>query len=239
MKYYEIEIEENKKVRGFLHHKDSQELVLVFHGFTGNKYDHHGMLRRFSETICRCGYNVFRFDFLGCGDSDYQKLSIQSQIGQGINLFDYFRSQGYRIHLFGFSLGAVIASQVAISKDIRSLFLLSPAGNFNEILTKMLDKDNEVNGFKIPDSFIEETKNTDFFLGIDQYHGFVKIVCGTNDQYVSLKTVTKYREFYPQAQLSWIQDADHCYGKQSYTIEVGKEIEKFYGKIKSMECKRK
>ena len=40
MKYLEVK-HKDKTIRGFLHGNNKSDVVLIFHGFTGNKVDHH------------------------------------------------------------------------------------------------------------------------------------------------------------------------------------------------------
>lgn len=231
MKYREIEFE-SKKIRGFFY-ENGFDLVLVFHGFTGNKVDHHGMLRTFSEEIVEMGYSVFRFDFLGCGDSDgtfYEDESIAYQIQQGIYLVHQFRQEGYNVHLFGFSLGGIIAAHTAVKTQASSLFLLSPAGNFHEILPMMLNEKQEVNGFMISDSLIQEAQQFSYFDGIFDYEGNVKIVQGNQDQYVSFASYKKFKEGFKKGEGILIEKADHCFSSTLLSNQVRKEIRNFYGK---------
>ncbi len=241
MQFKEI-IVNDKAIRGFLHEGKSNDVVCIVHGFMGNKSDHHFMFRTFGDDICQEGFSVYRFDFLGSGDSDgtfFEEESINSQINQCKCVVRQFQKENYKVHLFAFSLGGVIASHVAKEIKVESLFLLSPAGNFDEILFQMtsdsIDKNNlEVNGFKINPKLMEESRNFEYFNGIDRYQGPVKIVQGTNDQYVKMKSLHNYKKAYAKAEIVLVSEADHCYSKVSYTESVRKEIHDFYGKIKNL-----
>lgn len=246
MKFQEIEFQK-KMLRGFYYAADKNEIVIVFHGFMGNKSDHHGMLRLFCEDIHHCGFSAFRFDFLGSGDSDgtfYDEESMYSQLKQGKAVIEYFQQKGYKVHLFAFSMGAVLAARLAEQIKIASLFLLSPAGNFDEILSKMLHGGKkciegwEINGFHISDAFLEEAKAFPYFREIGRYEGPVHLVQGSADQYVSQKSFETYCHLYKQLRAVWIKEADHCFSTLAATNEVRKEIRFFYGKIKNMADKK-
>lgn len=235
-----------KVIRGFQYDVDSQDIVIVLHGFMGNKSDHHFMLKTFCEEIVKAGFNAFRFDFLGSGDSDgsfYEEMRIASQLKQGEMLIDAYEKKGYRVHLFAFSLGGVIASHLASHRNIQSLFLLSPAGNFNEILSGMLSMGKpcsdgyEFNGFHIHPDFIKEAEVFPYFEGLD-YSQPVKIVQGTKDQYVSSESLSLYQARFTQCEVKEIEDADHCYSTLEHTQLVREEIECFYGKIKNLAIKK-
>lgn len=231
-----------KAIRGFEYDARSKDIVLVFHGFMGNKCDHHFMMKTFCEDIVQCGFRAYRFDFLGSGDSDgsfFEEERITSQLEQGRMLIDSYVRENYNVHIFAFSMGGVIASHLANEKDVKSLFLLSPAGNFNEILTGMLmqgracDDGYEFNGFHIHPDFIEEVATFPYFEGIG-CKGMVKIVQGSSDQYVSKDSRQTYQASFKQCECVEIPNADHCYSTLAHTQLVRKEIVSFYGKIKNM-----
>lgn len=236
MRYREF-VYQNKVIRGFFYEGTGRELVLVVHGFTGNKIDHHRMLKIFTEEIAACGYAAYRFDFLGSGDSDgnfFEEEGISRQICQVLSLVDEFRKEGYNIHLMGFSLGGVICAHAAKRADIRSLLLLSPAGNFPEIIDKMCGDYSgipEVNGFQINPEFIKEAKSFQYFEGIKDCCSLIKLIQGTRDQYVSMESLKNFQRNFPGCRTVMIEGADHCYSSGKFTEIVRKEIRDFYGKI--------
>lgn len=245
MQFKEITFQD-KQIRGFFHQENSDQVVCVLHGFMGNKADHHFMLRTFGDEINQMGFPVYRFDFLGSGDSDgtfYDEESIKAQIEQCKCIANHFKKKHYKVHLFAFSLGGVIASHVAKEMDIETLFLLSPAGNFNEIILKMLNEFDrnhclDINGFKINPAFVDESQKFEYFKEIEKFCGPVKIVQGTCDQYVSKDSLQNYKSAYKQAEIVLVDGADHCYSSLLHTDFVRKEIRSFYGKIKNMGSKK-
>lgn len=240
MEYHEIVLG-YKVIRGFFYPAVGKDLVVMAHGIFGNKVDHHFMMPQYAREINGVGFNVYRFDFLGTGDSDglfCEEESIFHQIEQLCQIATHFINLGYRIHLFGYSLGGVIASHVTRKVQVSSLFLLSPAGNFPEILKnfckqgKALKYGVEFNGFLIPLRLIQESKRFDFQKGLEGFVGAVKIVQGEKDQYVSLSSLETYKRIYPQGDLVIVKDADHCFSTVSSTNAVRKEIKAFYGSIR-------
>ena len=230
-----------KKIRGFLHEANTNELVIMVHGFMGNKIDHHFMAKRYAQDINECGFNVFRFDFLGSGDSDgsfFEDEGIAKQIAQLDFVINHFKALKYNVHLFAYSLGGVIATHV--HEDINSLFLLSPAGNFKDILKQMLNAgkkyfdDYEFNGFHINKHFVQEANEFAYFENMLKVNK-VKIVQGSKDQYVSLKSYDMFKKIYPNCEAIMIENGDHCYTTIETTNIVRKEIIDFYGNIKNME----
>lgn len=225
-------------IRGFLHSDNHKELVVIVHGFTGNKSDHHFMFKTIADEIVTCGKDVLRFDFLGSGDSDgsFLKLSIASQLKQTMYILNEMQKEYANIHLFGFSLGGVIASKVASEKtEIKSLFLLSPAGNFKDIVKKLLEgvpaygDIYDYNGFGIHKNFVQEVSLYDFFENIARYQGQVKLVQGDCDQLVTMSTANEYLKHYQDVTFKIVQGADHCYASIEATKALLQEVRQFYG----------
>ena len=236
MKYREF-VYQTQTIRGFFYEGTGRDLVITVHGFTGNKVDHHRMLKTFTEEAVACGYAAYRFDFLGSGDSDgdfFEEERIARQIKQLLYLADEFQKEGYHVHFMGFSLGGVICAHAAKDRKIESLLLLSPAGNFSEILEKMcgdVHEIPEVNGFRIHPELIAEAKSFQYFEGIEHCCNLVKLIQGTKDPYVSMESLENFRKCFPKCETTLVEGADHCYSSTKFTEIVRKEIGAFYGKI--------
>lgn len=235
MQYLEHRLD-GKTIRGFLEGDSHTDVVVFVHGFTGNKTDHHFMMRTFARQVVTLGYSAYRFDFFGSGDSDgtfEADESILYQIQQLQRIIDSFKQKGYRVHVFAYSLGGVIATHCS---QYDSLFLLSPAGNFKEILMQFQKMGKpyrdgfEVNGFYVRSKFIEEA-NTFAYYQFQMKNCPSYLVQGTNDQYVSYDSFETYRKQL-NCSFQWIEGADHCFTTIEYTEQVLKEIRFFYGKIK-------
>lgn len=238
MLYQEIKID-HKLIRGFLQKRDGQnDLVIMLHGFSGNKNDHHFMFRTYANAIFDEGYDVVRFDFLGSGDSDgvFEDISIASQCQQCNAIIKHYQKTYKKIHLWGFSLGGVIAALDAAKwhNEISSLFLLSPAFPLQRVMEKILSTSKKVvngydmTGFLVPDKFLEEVKNLNLNV-LNAYQGKLKIVIGNMDQYISLKEVVERASNYQQSiEFIEVDKADHCYSSIDLTKKVVEEITSFY-----------
>lgn len=89
--------------------------VLLLHGFTsshlGPKYSFVNLARRLAEN----GYNVFRFDYGGSGDSegDFSDQNLDTAVTDAINAVEYLDSQGVDVDALGF-VGHSMGGSVAI-----------------------------------------------------------------------------------------------------------------------------
>lgn len=241
MKFREF-LFEDKLIRGFLHEGKREELIIIAHGFSGNKADHHFMFATYAKELAKLGYDVLRFDFLGGGDSDglfIEDIRIQKQIDQLHKIIDEMKPNYKHIHLFGFSLGGVIASKTAAERDdISSLFLLSPAGNFSKIIAMMLKDANDYgdfydyNGFKVHKDLITEANTFPYYEGLKAYKRNVMIVQGSNDQYVSTQSLQAYQNIFQHSKTHVVEGADHCYTSVAYSDEVICKLKEFFGGTK-------
>lgn len=224
-------------LRGFLHTVKSRTLMILYHGFTGNKCDHHFMFHTLSKACNHADIDVVRFDFIGSGDSDgtFNEMRIQEEIAQAECIFSHYANQYDEIILFGFSLGGVIASKVAANHAdlVKKLVLLSPAVNFKEILKVMLENASKVengydlNGLMIADELIQEVETYDFVESISKFKNPVKIIHGDRDQFIPLHETIRYESYYQQLERVVVEGADHCYTSMQLSQKMMEEVLNF------------
>lgn len=127
---------------GILETPDNQtsgNIVLIFHGFMGNKNDlqikgtDEGVLERAASALSKNGIASLRIDFRGSGDSEgeWENTTFSKQIKDGNEALQWIRTNTYykpqSIGLLGWSQGGLIASHVASSNpDIKAVTLWTP-----------------------------------------------------------------------------------------------------------------
>lgn len=224
-------------LRGFLHTVKSKTLMILYHGFTGNKCDHHFMFHTLSKACNDVDVDVVRFDFIGSGDSDgtFSEMRIQEEIAQAECIFNHYANNYDEIILFGFSLGGVIASKVAAkhADSVSKLVLLSPAINFKMILKEMLKNASKVengydlNGLMIADDLIKEVDAYDFVESISDFKNPVKIIHGDRDQFIPVYETIRYENYYQKLERVVIEGADHCYTSILLSTKMMNEVQNF------------
>jgi pimeloyl-ACP methyl ester carboxylesterase len=113
---------------GNLYPADSNAVVIMSHGFTGDKSE-SGRFDRIAEVINNKGYNVLAFDFSGCGESDDDSLTVDKQIDDLESAIKHIKSQGFqKIGLLGHSLGGLVSLRV-YNEDISTMVLTAPVTN--------------------------------------------------------------------------------------------------------------
>ena len=99
----------NENLVGILHStKKTKKLVIVCHGRLCTKDQH--FIPYLCSEICRNGFNAFRFDFSGNGESEglFEKSTITKEIFDIKSVANFFIEKGYEFYtLIGHSKGAV------------------------------------------------------------------------------------------------------------------------------------
>ncbi|MCL6450664.1 MAG: alpha/beta fold hydrolase [Acetobacteraceae bacterium] len=126
-----------QRLLGYLHHprrgRWRRPLVMLCHGFTGDKIDVHCMLVKAARALAESGFLALRFDFRGSGDSEgrFEDVTMSGEIEDVCAALDWACARADvdpgRIGLVGFSLGADIVG-CAANRDPRpaSVCLWSP-----------------------------------------------------------------------------------------------------------------
>lgn len=103
---------------------DSEAVLICAHGFAGEKTS-KGRFTRLGEEFSPLGYNVFSFDFSGCGESDGTLLTSAQERDDFRSAIAFARQRGMkRIALVGNSLGSYIALR-AYDPSIETMLLLA------------------------------------------------------------------------------------------------------------------
>ena len=114
--------------------QQSDECVVLFHGFTGHKTETGGLFRKIADDLSAIHISTVRFDWFGHGESDYlfQEIRVPLLLEQAQVILNYAFSKYKTVHLLGFSMGGAFAIQSSTNK-LTSLILLAPAINMGHI----------------------------------------------------------------------------------------------------------
>ncbi|MDM8534172.1 alpha/beta hydrolase [Clostridiaceae bacterium HSG29] len=108
---------------GNLYSSDSNSIVIMAHGFTNNK-SFQGRFDRIAESLNELDFDVFAFDFSGCGESDPDILSAAKEVDDLNSAIEFVKSKGYeKIALFGNSLGSLICLR-CFRSEIKTMILM-------------------------------------------------------------------------------------------------------------------
>jgi len=90
-----------------LHRAPGKSLVILCHGFTGNKAESGRLFVQTARALQKAGINALRFDFMGSGDSsgEFNQMSPNSQIQDALDVLAWARRRYKKIALLGLSFG--------------------------------------------------------------------------------------------------------------------------------------
>lgn len=104
-----------------LHRAPGKRLVILCHGFTGNKAESGRLFVQTSRAMQKAGLNVLRFDFMGSGDSsgEFNEMTPNTQIRDALDVLAWSRRRYKKIALLGLSFGggtAICAAYQALPR---------------------------------------------------------------------------------------------------------------------------
>ncbi|HNR67808.1 MAG TPA: alpha/beta fold hydrolase [bacterium] len=130
-----------KQCVGMLHTAQTDKLIVMCHGFTSHKTENRRLFVEAAREFARHGYNVFRFDFYGSGDSEgeFAETLVSRNI---VNLRDalaWAREKGFaRCAVLGSSMGAATAILAAADLDIEALVLWSTVPDMQRLFESII-----------------------------------------------------------------------------------------------------
>lgn len=234
----------NLSLRGMLHIPKSTDtkvpIVIIFHGFGGNKMGPHFIFVKVSKILEDMGIASIRFDFAGSGESDgnFIDMTMENELKDANNILNYVKTLSFvdkeRIAILGLSMGGAIASMLAGERksDISTMCLWAPAGNMNEtILSKhyIADKYDEfikqgyfdTEGLLLGIGFMDNIKDIKIYEKAARYDKKSLIIHGDKDDVVLLSASEKYIEIYGESsQLKIISGANHTFDKKEWEEQV-------------------
>ena len=202
-------------------------LVIIIHGFTGNKEERH--ILAVSHMFNELGCATLRVDMYGHGKSDgkFRDHTLFKWMGNAMTVIDYARSLDYvsDIYLCGHSQGGLMVMLAAALKHefIKGLIPMSPAVMIPEGARKGMMLGIKFDPDDIPDVLPTES---DWKLGgnyirvaqtihpeeaIARYHGPVLLVHGDADESVPVQCSIDAAKHYSNSELVLIHGDTHCY----------------------------
>jgi len=115
-------------------------MVLMLHGFTGNKIEASRLFVDIARALCRAGVAVFRFDYRCHGDSplDFEEFRFEYALEDSENALKYILNNfnPRKMFLVGLSMGGHIAVRLAAThgEKLSGIILLAPAMKLGEVL---------------------------------------------------------------------------------------------------------
>lgn len=113
------------RLAAVLHEASRDKLVILSHGYTGNKQESGRLFVTMARALAKEGFSALRFDFMGSGDSsgEFYEMSPNTEIRDLLAVIAWAKKKKYQdIGLLGLSFGgAVSICSSAQSPDVKVL----------------------------------------------------------------------------------------------------------------------
>lgn len=232
IKHVEILNPNKRTLRGYLDlPQGAYKLVVMFHGYTGNKTEHNGFFRTMSRKLSQLGIASLRMDYACNGESDgeFVDFRFDEAINDAKLMLDYaFTVDGIKeVSVLGFSMGGAIASLVCNYKPINKLLLWSPAGDLAknlrhryELAPKLENGNVYAPGFEYSLALVESMEKFNFYSEASKFNQPVLIIQGRKDKAVDYLKAVEYAVKFPNSHIHIINDAGHGYDDQNSANEL-------------------
>jgi len=216
---------QNERLVGTLRNGQPGPLVVLVHGFCGNK-DENGLFSEFAAYLADRQCNSFRFNMSGIGGSegDFQNSSIDKQASDLDATVDFLstRFPQSRLGVVGFSLGAAVALR-SNNPKVCSYSLWSPAFfpakdmypryKTPEILESLAAKGYfEKSGLKVGQTMFADLGSFSAEGTLRKIHLPIQIIHGTNDSRISYASSTLAERMLTNGhEMVKVDGADHSY----------------------------
>ncbi|MGL6041864.1 MAG: alpha/beta hydrolase family protein [Deefgea sp.] len=219
----------------------AEHAVLMLHGFTGNRIEFTYFFVQLSRVLAARGIAVFRFDFLGCGESDgeFADITVASQVAQTQHLLAHLAAHypQYARHVLGFSMGGLVALQTALvdMEAMRTMTLLAPAANLAQLVESVANANSAAQradcvdflALEISQHFRQELTQLAPFSGLATLNIPTLVVHGETDQAVPVEIGEQVATCLPQATFEAWPEADHTFARKEQRLKLGERVADF------------
>lgn len=221
-------------------------MVIVCHGFTGNKNE--PLLRAISDSLKNEGIASIRFDFDGHGESGgkFEDMTVPKEVADAETVYNYVRALPYvsKIGMAGHSQGGVVTAMTAGElghKDIKAVALLAPAAVLRDDAIRGTIMGKNYNPHDVPadgvplwggrrlgKDYILSAQTLPIYKIAEGYHGPALIIHGTYDTVVPYTYGERFHDIWKHSELDIIPGTDH--GFSGHGAEVAGRVARFMKK---------
>jgi pimeloyl-ACP methyl ester carboxylesterase len=217
---------QNEQLVGILHTPphETKNLIIMCHGFTGNKVESRRLFVEAARKFCHEGYAAFRFDFYGSGDSagEFAETTISRNIANLVDAIAWGQGQNFTcITILGLSMGAATAILTLVNHPMDALITWSAvpdmkalfeAKDANFIKSKDKIKSYEYNGWLLHNEFWNDALKYDVQQAVSQLEMPKFIVQGGTDQPVFLQGFEEFKlKVQPPCDFMMMPGAGHTF----------------------------
>jgi uncharacterized protein len=224
---------EGSQLVGMLHSANAENIVILCHGFTGNKSENKRLFVEAAREFALNKMDAFRFDFFGSGDSDgeFADTTISHNIQNLRDAIHLMREKGYKkVAVLGLSMGGATAILNAPSNNVDLLVTWSSVPDMKILFENYVgnlphdvpDLDvHEYEGWEVKRSFWEDGITHDVMAALECVTNPKLIVQGTEDSPLFVKGFHAFRDVVlPPADFMEIPDAGHTFQTPKHRRQV-------------------
>lgn len=214
-------------------------MVMLFHGFTGNK--EAKLLTLLADSLQQNGIASIRFDFNGHGESEgpFEEMTVPNEVEDAKQVFEYVRNLRYvsSVAVAGHSQGGVIASLLAgeLNKDnLQAVVLFAPAGVIPDDAIRGLSPDGRMmwdmnpldppeyvefgRGMKLGRDYVKAAQKLKIYQTASHYQGPAFIIHGTADRVVPFTYGERFHETWQGSEWLLLDGFDHGFSQNVYRV---------------------
>lgn len=230
-KSFEIKIG-NEKIGGVLENPNSDKLMILVHGFTGNMHGPSNIFEKLSSRLQKDGFAVIRFNFRGTPPSEgrFEDMTVKGETKDLKEIIKFAKSRGYKkIGVLGESLGGTIVSN-SYDKSLKVVVFWYPAFDlfdttikdyFSERKQKELSTHGFISegNFHVGKNFVNDIKKTVLFGKISFISCPVLFLHGDKDADVPYQQSEKaFKLVKGKKEIHIIKGADHCFKNEQEEV---------------------
>lgn len=238
-KHVEIENVKGFILRGYLElPENAKKIVVMYHGFTGNKTEHNGHFRNLARLLAKVGVASIRMDYHGNGESDgeFSDFTFLDALDDAKRILEYAHGvEGIEeVAILGFSFGGGVAGLIANDSNCDQLVLISAAANMPQLTLnkyenwRKLENGNVYfNGFELSKDFGNGLIGRNMYENTSELTKPVLVIQARNDQAVPYLYGVKYAVSYKNSRLHIVKDAGHGYDSLENATELYEKVVEF------------
>lgn len=211
---------------------DSDTVLVMLHGFTGNKTESRNLFKDIAEGVEENKIASLRFDWFGHGESDvsFEDLRVPLMQAQAQTILDYAQEHFKTVVLLGFSMGGFLAMD-AVRDDVDKLILMAPAIHIDKMEKNIFKETDgmtrDLSGLTIHREFIRSFSQGRPLEHVKTFKNPVLILQGEDDSAVGKENSIWLNDQLNTSSIQLFKDAPHCFERKDFHDQLIDVITEF------------
>ena len=223
-------------------------LVIICHGFTGNKESK--LLTSLADYLEAAGIASIRFDFNGHGASEgrFEDMTVLNEIEDAKKVYEYVRDMRgvTSVSIAGHSQGGVVTSMVAGElgvENVKSIALMAPAAVLRDDAIRVILQGTTYDSINVPEyvgiyrglrvgrNYIKTAQTLPIYETAANYEGSAFMIHGLADIIVPYTYSLRYQEIFKGSKVELLKGFDHGF-TQDEKLTARKVADFFISQLK-------